>query len=995
MGNVLTKETRENIRYTEFENNQVLTADQLNDLFRYLDVQSRLTRTKGIGVGIICGLEIGLTDQGNIVVSGGSAVTSDGDLLHLNNDQSFDQFVTFDDINAKYDYFHLEDGTQVPLFELVNSKTSRTQGKPVSQFEQATSLLLKDHVGILYQEDYNNDTDLCTGTDCDNKGIECVRDVKILLAHKDKIAELLKSIPKINQRYFALEDIDMPRPMLKNTVSSINELQAAFSTALNIKDSLKANMQKAYEICKPLVEDDLNSNDPAKDWSDLLEQHFKIQGTIYTQYLYDFLRDLTYAYNEIHETLFNDNSICCPPVEIFPKHVMMGLVKTATVKTQQITNTQPGTPVVLQPFNSAHIFDFSSRIKFSIGALIKRFHPMLIDIEYRHQFYESPVLNNKNENTQRTKFCFQRIDAMIRNFKVPTADELQSVENIKIIPSQFEDRLLGERSIPFYYKYNRSQAINAYWNYDANVRKKENDLYYYFSNQYSNTIVPKDPLKFNLLPYSFFRIEGHIGFKYSEAEQMLNRIINENNLPINIISVQVESNRTTIPRKNWYFPELHLYEHFVRNAFIDHLDQVDLVHNSLKDSLDEKIRTSMNSDDIETYKAKKSSIEDSTNSFSIAKKAVLIHPLITQGGAEVANNFKNDIENLINKTNEIKRQTKEFAFSNTAIPHDFVINTDIIRKADLFADFTDQKINKKMDELILGNFLQKNPGLEHAGGVLRGGTFILVYRSNDEVVVGDFMLPYASIDKDIVVDPPKPTISLTPPRLIKKFDPKVIEIEPTYLKAFNSKIGLFDSKVATFNSKISLFDSKISGMDSKLGGFDSRLGGLDFKVGTIPAQTGGTGTPFDFNSKFSELNSKFTGYDTKLDDMNTKVTGVDSKIDTQGVQLGLFNSQLNSNNVKLAEFDTKTLGLESKLNGHDSKFADVDGKIGVLDNKVNTVDTRVSGVDAKVGGIDAKVLGLDSRVGSLDTSVKGINTKLNIPPILHGGFNPGGGIIGR
>ncbi|MEP7319573.1 MAG: hypothetical protein ABI921_12555, partial [Panacibacter sp.] len=236
MGNILTKETRENIRYTEFENNQVLTADQLNDLFRYLDVQSRLTRTKAIGVGIICGLEIGVTGEHSIAVSSGSAITSDGDLLHLNNDQSFDQFVAFEDINAKYDYFHLEDGTQVQLFELVNSKTSRTTGTAVSQFEQSTGALLKDHVGILYQEDYNNDTDLCTGTDCDNKGIECVRDVKILLAHKDKIAELLKSIPKINQQYFALEDLDMPRPMLKNTVAGMNELQGAFTAALNIKE---------------------------------------------------------------------------------------------------------------------------------------------------------------------------------------------------------------------------------------------------------------------------------------------------------------------------------------------------------------------------------------------------------------------------------------------------------------------------------------------------------------------------------------------------------------------------------------------------------------------------------------------------------------------------------------------------------------------------------------------------------------------------------------
>jgi len=126
MSNVLAKENRENVRYTEFENNQVLTADQLNDLFRYLDIQTRLTRTRGIGVGIICGLEIGVTDENTIVVSKGSAITTDGDLLHLNNDLLLDQFIAFEDTNAKYDYLHLDNGTQIPVFELINSKTSRT-----------------------------------------------------------------------------------------------------------------------------------------------------------------------------------------------------------------------------------------------------------------------------------------------------------------------------------------------------------------------------------------------------------------------------------------------------------------------------------------------------------------------------------------------------------------------------------------------------------------------------------------------------------------------------------------------------------------------------------------------------------------------------------------------------------------------------------------------------------------------------------------------------
>jgi hypothetical protein len=101
MGNILSGASKDNTRYTQFEDNQVLTSEQLNGLFRYLDIQSRLTRTRGIGVGIVCGMEIGFTAENKIVVSMGSAITTDGDLLHFSNDQAFDSFIKFEDINSR------------------------------------------------------------------------------------------------------------------------------------------------------------------------------------------------------------------------------------------------------------------------------------------------------------------------------------------------------------------------------------------------------------------------------------------------------------------------------------------------------------------------------------------------------------------------------------------------------------------------------------------------------------------------------------------------------------------------------------------------------------------------------------------------------------------------------------------------------------------------------------------------------------------------------
>ena len=105
MGNVLDIVTSDNTTFTIFENDQVLTADQLNDLFNYLDVQTRTTRSKAIGIGIICGLEIGVLANNQVIVSKGAAITTDGDLLYFNTDQQFDQYQLFEDANAKYGYF--------------------------------------------------------------------------------------------------------------------------------------------------------------------------------------------------------------------------------------------------------------------------------------------------------------------------------------------------------------------------------------------------------------------------------------------------------------------------------------------------------------------------------------------------------------------------------------------------------------------------------------------------------------------------------------------------------------------------------------------------------------------------------------------------------------------------------------------------------------------------------------------------------------------------
>ncbi|MXV49676.1 hypothetical protein GS399_01730 [Pedobacter sp. HMF7647] len=828
MGNVLDHISKDNTRFTIFENDQVLTADHLNDLVNYLDVQSRLTRTQAIGVGIITGLEIGLLDNKHVVVSKGAAITTDGDLVQFANDQEFDQYDVFEDANAKYSYFHLDTDQPIPLFELRNSQlVGAVPGKDLATLEDTTGTAFKDYVGILYLEDYDNDEDLCTGTDCDNKGIIAVKELKVLLVHKNNVNTLLQSMPSLNKDYFALDDLNIPRVTVSTAIDTYAELNASFNNALAIKDDIKAKLAKAYQTCQLIVEDEFEAGDPTSGWNTLLDQHFTAGVSTTTQYVYDFARDLSYAYNEMRESLFSDDMLSLPDVDLFPKHVLLGLIRDASLKNPIIPfpdiRILPGRDIPIIPTRTIDRLinpriNLFSNIRFNLGTLIKRFNPIHIDLEYRHHFYESPILNNNNEADELTRFCFMRIHSMITNFHVPTSDELQNIDTaLKIIPGYQEDSPLGQRSIPFYYRYNATFPLNLYWNFNANTRKKENQILSYNANLYSNNPATLTPLLYNILPFNFFRIEGHIGFTLSAVEAALNKIILDNNLPINIQSVQVEKKIETIPIKPWFFPHLYMYEKSVKSTFIDRMNDADTVN-------DELVQDTANDNPVIPV-----------SEFKTAKQNVLDNARDVGDPQFNFVNYRSAVSNMFTAASNVKAQTKQYTFSNTAIPHDFILNSDILRKTDVISGIFQETLNKKKAGLTLGNFMKDNPGLEHVGGSLRGGTFVLVYTADDKKVVADFMLPYASIDKDVVPDPPvyKP-LPLPLPEgtpIIPKFPIRnVFEIKPYYVKNFDDRIAPYvkiadiDTKVAsTVDLKLAVTNAKIDGLTPQIASFDQRL----------------------------------------------------------------------------------------------------------------------------------------------------------------------------
>src|SRR5438045_1812107 len=116
-----------NLQYPRFVPDQVLTSDNLDDLFTYLDDQDRITRTNLIGVGIICGLGVETPPNGtSIKITKGTGITSEGYLVS-HADTVYTEFIAFDPTKEDvYDKFKPISNRTIQLWEL--KETAAVEG---------------------------------------------------------------------------------------------------------------------------------------------------------------------------------------------------------------------------------------------------------------------------------------------------------------------------------------------------------------------------------------------------------------------------------------------------------------------------------------------------------------------------------------------------------------------------------------------------------------------------------------------------------------------------------------------------------------------------------------------------------------------------------------------------------------------------------------------------------------------------------------------------
>jgi len=511
--NTMTDAIDNVLRYTVFEEDQVLTSGQLNEIVQYLDQQDRATRTKLLGVGIVCGLRVMRRDD-SVTVTEGAGVTTEGDLLYLEADRTYDRWKPFP-------------ATAYPLpgstFELVRKEAEDPDAKPLGRFGTRPGETLDDMVAVLFTDSTEKDPDLCSGGDCDNLGKWSCHTQRLLVVPKASIGALLETMATPRAASTNLLPVVAQRPIMSTGITSTATLASTYRVACDqtLKDLL-AQLKRVYQECGALLPDVLPTN-PALIWgARLAKLSAEFAATaIGIQYYYDFLKDLVETYNEFRRLLCEDTTVCCP-LNAFPKHLVLG-------------NLQAG-------------------VDFTVN---------------RTGRYPSPLVSATHERWLHAKALVRKLDVLIRSFRAPTDGV------IKITPSRFEESALEARAIPFYYQIGGGNSIEQVWNFDLTRSGMAAYNYSYNASAYGAQGGAASPFTAQIGSLPFFRIEGHLSKQVDTVVQDLQAEIRTKNLPLAVRAVFLGVDPTKIKVKPpIHYTDLHRFHYLLRQDAVHQLEDV-------------------------------------------------------------------------------------------------------------------------------------------------------------------------------------------------------------------------------------------------------------------------------------------------------------------------------------------------------------------------------------------------------------------------------------
>ena len=510
--------TAANSDFPIFVADQVLTSDNLNDLFGYLDEQERITRTNLLGIGIVCGLHIKTDSDGAgtfIRISKGCGITSQGYLVTVPEIKYY-HYNKFDALKCRYyeSFVNIATKTQIiPLWELKQlAETSDDAKNPLLNLNNPATLL-NDMVVMLFVELLEANNKNCDPESCDDKGTRVAVNFRPLLVKKSDASSLLKTETGsvTSSLMNTLPDIFMQRWDLANTHPlTADDIFNGYKKVLtkNFISSVQSVLSQAWVKFRPLIADEF-PGDPFTDFNlpvffaFLYNGNINTSQTVHIQYYYDFFSDLVVAYKEFCVKANEIVSSCCPDETLFPRHLLLGEAIPAIDDVPSVN---------------------------------------------RHYFVYSPLFQRKDLLIT-LRSLFRRMVLMLNNFNIPpvaSSGKLGYDSMIKITPSNLTANRLSCKAIPYYYV-PTGNPIPLYKNWSAqqSARGRAQQILSYNSDLYNKTDdFVQSPLRYDLEPYNFFRVEGIAGKNVTGVLSTVKNLIYEQRLPVQVIALATGNPRS-------------------------------------------------------------------------------------------------------------------------------------------------------------------------------------------------------------------------------------------------------------------------------------------------------------------------------------------------------------------------------------------------------------------------------------------------------------------
>lgn len=459
--------------YPLFTPNQVLSDTSLNQVFDYLDEQERLTRVYLTGIGIVCGLHIRYNP------------TESPSVIHLSKGWGItsEGYLIIEPENVDLVAFRtytvpaalLENYFQFtkPVVELVDEADDSTPSTSLDSALSSNANFLSDKAVLLFMELKSEGLRNCTIDSCDDKGLEVTAKIRRLLVSVDDL-ESMNAPSSVTLPEIVVPRLHFSTPEDLHGYEQVYRDFFAGTPGTTAASALAKAILEAFQILDSIIPNVDNSG--ISKLQGLFD--FPASKIVPIQYHYDFLRDLASAYHELRVALLPELAGCLPDSDLFPRHLTLGT------------------------FNKAD------------------------SEQYRTAFSPSHAITLTQQKIGEVRFLFDRINQMIPDFDIPFGS-LPAVP-IKITPSLFGSKNLSGKSMPFYYK----SELRSGW--DPSRKGQASKILSWHDDNSSADSV-RYPLKYDLEPYKFFRVEGHIGKKVSDVRTELENILKADPLPISII----------------------------------------------------------------------------------------------------------------------------------------------------------------------------------------------------------------------------------------------------------------------------------------------------------------------------------------------------------------------------------------------------------------------------------------------------------------------------